>query len=100
MTSRILSDYIKELKGRNALPIKLAFNHFGHEILVWAVIEDDNEDMEDGLFRAETVINAKHSDTNYALSTTILEESDNLDIPNHYVELACRNFNSHITQGI
>lgn len=81
----ILFDYVKELG--NTLPKKIAVNFNDSEVLVWAEIEDDNEKMEEQLFVAEARINAKYHEYGFDMETTIVEESDNLPVPNHYQSL-------------
>jgi hypothetical protein len=76
--------YLSELKRRNAIPLKLAFDISKSKLLVWAEIEDDNERMEDELILAEAKVHYKYYPYGYSISSTIVEKSDNLQIPPHY----------------
>jgi len=68
-----------------AAPVKLAFDMDDSEVLIWAEIEDDNEEKENQLLLAEADINAKFHEFGYDLTSTIVECRDNLQIPNHYI---------------
>ena len=81
--SRIILDYAKialDLIGVN----RLAFDHNDSEVLVWAEIPDDRDDLEKALIMAEAKINAKYHEFGFDMNTTIVEESDSLSTPNHY----------------
>lgn len=81
-TKKLIVEYLKEVG--NKLPIKLAFDLDDSEVLVWAEIPNDNEGMENFLLLAEASVNAKYHQFGYDLTSTIVEERDNLSIPNHY----------------
>ena len=66
------------------LPAKLAFDYNDSEVLVWSEIEDNNEDQERKLIRAESKINAAFHEYGFDMETMIVEQCDNLPIPNHY----------------
>lgn len=68
----------------NKKPHKLAFDYNDSEILVWAEIANDDEAMEDHLLAAEASINAKYHPYGFDISITIVEEDDQMEIPNHY----------------
>jgi hypothetical protein len=79
---KIIVSYLKEVE--NNMPIKLAFDLDDSEVLVWAEIQDDKDEMEDFLLLAEATVNAKYHKYGYDLTSTIVERRDNLTIPNHY----------------
>jgi hypothetical protein len=79
---RIVHDYIKLLGKR--LPRKLAFDFNDSEVLVWAEINDDDEDMEGFLIMTEAKINAKYHDFGFDMTTMLVEVCDQLPVPNHY----------------
>jgi len=83
----IVSDYFKELQKFKLMPQRLAFDFSEAKILVWAQIADDDESTEDALILAEAEANAKYSDNGFYVSSTIVEESDNLKVPGHYNEI-------------
>lgn len=80
----LLKDYLTFLKEFNAYPLELALNLSDAKILVWANIKDDDERAEDALLLSEAKANEKYSRQGFFISTTIVEDSDNLKIPPHY----------------
>lgn len=83
----LVEDYIKELKNQDKLPLKLALGLSDSKILVWSEIEDNNEEMEDALIMAEARVNGKYYNHGFYVNSTIIEKSDNLDIPPHYQQI-------------
>lgn len=83
--SKILFEYMKEIKDRDIKPVKLAFDYSDSKVLVWAEI--DNESVEDQLILSQAKINAKFSSEGFCISTTIVEKEDGLTIPAHYKKL-------------
>jgi len=83
----MLFDYLDELRGRSAFPKKLAFDISKSKILVWAEIEDDNQDLEQKLILCEAKVNARFFPHGFSITSTIVERSDQLDIPPHYKTL-------------
>lgn len=79
--------YFKELTSYNISPQKLAFDFSDAKILVWAQIADEDEDSEKALILSEAKANSKFSENGFFVTTTIVEESDNLRIPSHYHEV-------------
>jgi hypothetical protein len=83
---QLLLSYLKKVIGEK-LPVKMAFDMDNCEILVWAQIKDDDTETEDRLVMIEAEINGVYHSIGYDLTTTIVENRDNLNIPNHYIEL-------------
>lgn len=81
----IIRDYIEELFKRDSIPAKLAFDYSDSSLLVWAEINSD-EKAEDNLIITEAIINAKYYQYGFQVSSTIVESSDNLTIPPHYLQ--------------
>lgn len=83
----ILNKFFTELfvVRKSQKPNKMAFDYKGKQIMIWVEIPDDNEKMEDDIFMAEAMSNYNFSNTGFNLSATIVEHSDHLDIPPHYV---------------
>lgn len=79
---KILLEYLSLVK--KDMPIKLAFDMSGSEILIWAEIDDDNWEMEQKLILSEAKINAKYHEYGYDLTSMIVERSEQLNIPKHY----------------
>ncbi len=87
LISELVTDFLKELKTRALKPEKLSLKLSVSEILVWAVIKDNDEKTEDGLLLSEAKINAKYYNLGFHLNTTIVEDSDNINVPSHYQSL-------------
>lgn len=79
---KIVYDYIQLLGKRQ--PHKLAFDFNDSEVLVWAEIEDDDEEMEGFLIMTEAKINATYHDFGFDMTTMVVESCDQLPVPNHY----------------
>lgn len=82
--SKIVMEYIKELKSKGKIPLKLAMGLSNSKLLVWSEIEDNDDDMENALLIAEAKVNGKYQKDGFYINSTIVEKSDNLSIPNHY----------------
>lgn len=76
--------YAKEISIIENKPIKLALDHSDTKLLVFAIINDEDEKAENGLLCAAAEINHKFRDYGIHVSTTIIEESDNYPIPQQY----------------
>lgn len=79
----ILAKYI-DLIQESKQPEQLAFAYTDNEILVWAELEDDDWTTEQSLILAEAQTNAEFHKYGYDITTTFVETSDALPIPNHY----------------
>lgn len=82
--SELITTYIQELKNRNVATSQLAFDLSDANVLVWAEIDDSDEDSENGLILAEAKTNADFSQHGFHISSTIVEKGDNLSVPSHY----------------
>lgn len=80
----IILEFLRELNERGCKPLKLAFDLSDAKILVWAVINDDDELTEDKLLLSEAKVNAHYYKYGFHISSTILENSDHYPIPSHY----------------
>lgn len=87
LVKNVILKFLHEVIERNALPDRLAFAHTPTTILVWAEIDDDNEALEDNILLAETKTNAYARQFDLAIETLIVEKSDLLRIPDHYIAL-------------
>lgn len=81
----LVFEYVKKVKTK--MPKKLAFDLDDSEVLVWAEIENDDEQSEDFLLLLEAEINSKFHNYGYDVTSTIVEDRDNLPIPNHYAQI-------------
>jgi hypothetical protein len=83
----LVIDYITGINDDNISPVKIALDLSEAKVLIWAEIKDDDEETEDKLRLLEAKINAKYSQFGFNLTSTIVEESDYLSVPNHYQSL-------------
>jgi hypothetical protein len=86
----LVSDYLHDLVQRKARPQKLALEPSDAKVLVWAEIDEDDEKTEDALLLAEATVNAKYDKYGFHISSTIVESSDKLAVPNHYLTVISR----------
>ena len=84
---KLVEYYFEQLKSFEIFPQKLAFDFSDAKILVWAQIENENDKSENALILSEARANRNYSETGFYISSTIVEECDNLEIPSHYNEL-------------
>jgi hypothetical protein len=78
----MLLDYLKIIK--DSKPQKLAFDYNDSEVLVWAEIDKNNEQLEKQLYLAEAQVNAKYHQYGFDMTSMIVENCDNIFVPNHY----------------
>jgi hypothetical protein len=78
----ILWDYLKIIKDNK--PQKLAFDYNDSEVLVWAEIDENNEQLEKQLYLAEAQVNAKYHQYGFDMTSMIVENCDTISVPNHY----------------
>lgn len=83
----LVKDYVTELTSQQNLPLKLALGLSDSKILVWSEINDDDEKTEDALLIAEAKVNGKYHDQGFYVNSTIIEKSDNLNVPPHYQKI-------------
>lgn len=82
--TKIIISYAQHLASLNIPIRKLAFYFNDSEVLVWVEINDNDEETEKALIMAEAKINADYYTYGFDMCSTIVEESDNLEIPAHY----------------
>ncbi|WP_010664841.1 hypothetical protein [Marinilabilia salmonicolor] len=82
--SELVTEFLSEIKNSPLKPIKLALKLSVSEILVWAVINDNDEETEDALLLAEARVNAKYYKMGFHVNTTVVENSDHFNTPPHY----------------
>lgn len=86
--TNMVEAYFKELIQVKSKPNKIALELSNSKILVWVEIVEDDQLMEDALILAEAKINAYFSKYGFHISSTIVEDSDSLDVPEHYKNVA------------
>lgn len=82
--AKLIVAYINNLKKFEARPIDLAFDLSDAKVLVWSKIHDNDESSENALILAEAETNAEFMDVGFYISTTVVEQSDGLNVPPHY----------------
>jgi len=82
--TKIIDNYFKELIKTKSKPNKIALEMSDSKILVWAEINENDEVMEDGLILSQAKTNAEFSKYGFHISSTIVENTDFLDVPKHY----------------
>lgn len=87
--AKITLAYLKELftSLQDSMPLVLAMRLTTSKILVWAVVKDGDDKTEDTIILTEAKINALFKDNGIHISSTIVEESDNLLLPPHYTDI-------------
>ena len=72
-----------ELLGET-LPSKLAFNYNNSEVLAWAEVNDNDEELTAKIIKAEGKTNAEFHNLGFDIDVTIVEKGDLVPVPNHY----------------
>lgn len=85
--TKLVLDYSALVRDTDVKPHKLLITHNDSEVLIWAEIANDDEPTEIGLFKIEAKVNAKYHQHGFTISTTIVEQSDNIPAPPHYKDL-------------
>lgn len=86
-SKRMVVDFVGYILNSEYTPNSLAFAISDSKVFIWAEIEDDDEKAEDAIIEAEGKVNANCYDIGYNVSATIVERSDNLSVPSHYVDI-------------
>lgn len=89
----ILKSYFITLGEKRAKPRRLGLDLSASKVLVWAEIENDDEKTEDALILASAKVNNDFSDCGFHISSTIVEEEDQLEIPSHYKQVEIKRKN-------
>lgn len=83
--SRMVLDLLTELLNRRVgVPHRLAVDYNDSEVLVWAEVEADDEQLERALLLADAQVSGTYHDAGFSLTTTIVERDDAVPVPNHY----------------
>lgn len=86
---KIVESYFIALAEYKGLPRRLGLDLSASKVLVWAEIKNDDEQTEDALILAAAKINNEFADYGFHISSTIVEEDDQLEIPGHYTKVPC-----------
>jgi hypothetical protein len=80
----LVKEYLSEINSRKVNTKNLAFELSDAKILVWAEITESDDQSENGLILSEAKTNAKFSKYGFHISSTIVDDCDNVKIPPHY----------------
>lgn len=81
---RVLTDFIHELYARETKFKTIAVNFSKSELLVWIEIQEDDDLAEKSIYLAEAKVNAFYKKYEFHISTTVVEDCDQLEVPSHY----------------
>ena len=85
VVSRLMVEaYIWGLFDIKRFPKKLAFDLSTHKLLVWAVLADGDEDLENAMIELERAVSRKFGPLGFHVDSMLIEEWENLPIPSHY----------------
>lgn len=77
------TEFVTELIRQQAKVSKLAITVADSEVLVWAEVQDEDYTSLQSVLRAASIVNAR-ADNVCTVSATVVEESDNLEVPAQY----------------
>lgn len=83
----IINDYIISLKKRACKPLFLALDISDAKVLVWAKVNEYDDNNHDSLLLSEAEVNAKYQKYGFYITSTIIEAIDNIPTPSHYQNL-------------
>lgn len=83
----LINDYILTLKKRACKPLFLALDISDAKVLVWAKVEEYDDNNHDSLLLSEAEVNAKYHKYGFHITSTIIEGADNISTPSHYQNL-------------
>lgn len=66
---------------------KLAVDISRSKLFVWAEVDDDDETSMRSILYADSVANLKMEDLGFSVSATVVEKSDCVPVPSHYVKV-------------
>lgn len=85
LMSKALKMYITKVNPESIQGLKkLAFTPTNTSLKVWAEINSNDEHSENELILAEAYVNAQLIDDDFTVSSTIVEDVDNINVPSHY----------------
>ncbi len=66
---------------------KLAVETTGSKLLIWAEVDDDDRESTRSILYADSVANLNVEKLGYSVSATVVEKSDCIPVPSHYVQI-------------
>lgn len=91
LSQTIIVDYINSLIKENAQIEKFGLKLSNAAIHIWVEIQDDDETTEELLYDIEGNLNHKYSNEGFHISTTIIEVSEKISMPSHFIEFSLTN---------
>lgn len=83
---KLIEEYFSKFKSIEK-PLNLAVDFNNSNMLLWAEINDNDDELENQLILLQAEINAQYAPKGVNVKTTIIENSDNLSVPPHYTLL-------------
>lgn len=87
--SEIIVDFFTVLfqEKQSDVPFKIAMDYKDREVRMWLEIPDEDEILEDNIYLSEAKVNYKYESSGYGMSVTVVEKSDCINVPSHYITL-------------
>lgn len=87
--SEIIVDFFTVLfqEKQSDVPFKIAMDYKDREVRMWLEIPDEDEILEDNIYLSEAKVNYKFESSGYGMSVTVVEKSDCINVPSHYITL-------------
>lgn len=83
---KAFAEFIVALKNEpNVKMRKLAVDTTGSKLLIWAEVDDDDRESTRSILYADSVANLKIENLGYSVSATVVEKSDYVPVPSHYL---------------
>lgn len=82
-----LLGFFNELSKRKRLPKRIALHHDATELMLWAEVEDGDEETHDAIVLAASEINLNLHRLGFFIETMVVESRDMCPIPSHYKEV-------------
>lgn len=83
----LVDTYFISLAEYKCIPKKLGLELSNSKVLVWAEVSNDDDKTENALILSAAKTNQEFSKYGFHISSTIVEEDDNLELPSHYKEV-------------
>lgn len=84
---KMLAEFYKELLVRGAQPLELYVDYTSNMLLVWSIINDNDQDAEDAIYLSEAKLNSIYAQNGFSVDTIVFEKSDSIPVPNQYIKL-------------
>ena len=86
--NKAFEDFMLALRvEKNVKLRKLAVDISRSKLYIWAEVEDDDESSMRSVLYADSVANLKMEELGFSVSATVVEKSDCVPVPSHYVKV-------------